>query len=85
MKITYTADDGTTWDTEDDCRGWEKFQAALAKEREWKPPYEDPDEPSDFDSFIELLLEGSLAERDLWRQRKLVYRLADLLGKATQQ
>ena len=41
MRITYTADDGTTWDSEAQCLGWERFCRLLA----------DAEEDGDFADF----------------------------------
>ena len=74
MRITYTADDGTTWDSEAQCLGWERFCRLLA----------DAEEDGEFADFGSELVYGWNSEgmKALFKERSQLFRLTDLMRKA---
>lgn len=88
MQITYTANDGTNFENEADCLGWEKF-TKLRDESIDTPT--DPDDPESWDEEFHFFLESLTGERDddswggllgLWRDRVHLYRMVELMKKA---
>jgi hypothetical protein len=87
MKVTYTAEDGTHFENEEDCLGWERF-CKLRKEA--SETLTDPDDPEswdvDLDSFMRRISAeeeswwGGMAE--IWREREQLYRMAALMKQA---
>ena len=81
MRITYTAEDGTTWDSEAQCLGWERFCLLLrAAERA-------DDELSDFcDQFGDWCIDAAGEEdccmKYLFKNRSKLFQLTDLMRKA---
>ena len=87
MKVTYTANDGITFDTEDECRGYEAFTKAIEEDRYRREPYEDPEDVSAFDSFLEWMApnwpkKGQFGEKHLWTHREFIYRIVNLLKQS---
>ena len=81
MKITYTAEDGTNFQTEADCLGWERFNT-LKKEAVLTQV--DPDDPESYDEELESFIEHLSGEHgawfgglQLWNEREKLYRLVD--------
>ena len=77
MRITYTAEDGTTWNSEDQCSGWEKFCRLLDAE---------DDDFGDFcDHFADCCIDVAGEEscmRYLFENRSKLFQLTDLMRKA---
>lgn len=87
MKVTYTADDGTHFDSEEDCLGWERFCRLREEVTETLADSEDP-ESWDVDLYCfmtniagdEGSWFGGMAE--IWRERQKLYRLTSLMKRA---
>ena len=88
MKVTYTAHDQSNWESEVECIGWEKF-LELKEAAELKHQNPEDLEPWDteFKQFLDSIagLAGSSfysGFEDIWKQRKHLYELVDLMKAA---
>ena len=96
MKVTYTAHDGSHWDSESECLGWEKFlelREAAEEAEAAENRARDPDGEEDIyglwnflnDIQIELGLGGKGDLQDIWKLRTFLYQLTDLMKSAEQE
>jgi hypothetical protein len=80
MKITFAAEDGTTFDSEEDCIAYENMEAQLRGFYQGKASEEELGlEPG----FYEHLKNGFYMHSLLFQYRKSFIRLADLLRPAS--
>ena len=87
MKVTYTAEDGTNFETEADCLGWEKFDKLR---EEATSTLTNPEDPESWDQELDAFLreisgeEGSFygGMPEIWRSRKHLYRMVELMKQA---
>ena len=98
MKVTYTADDGTTFDTEDECLKYEAEQRSFwrFKEAMKEMPHCPPDKATDIPAFnmaefgydisnAKYLLLKDLDDwglEGIWWAREAIKELAALIAKA---
>ena len=87
MRVTYTADDGTTWDTEAECLGWEQFcELRLAAESTLSDPDDSYSWDEDFRQFCEDIAGETggwtAGMTGLWKDRQNLLRLAELMRQA---
>ena len=87
MKVTYTADDGTHFDSEAECRGWERF----CKLREdATDTLADPEDDESWDQDLYCFMTSIAGEEGngysgmaaIWRDRQKLYQTAALMKQA---
>ena len=89
MKVTYTADDGTHFDSEADCRGWERF---CKLRQEATDTLADPEDPESWDQDLYCFMTSIAGEEgnryrfsgmdEVWRLREKLYQTAALMKQA---
>jgi len=87
MKITFTADDSTVFDTEADCLGWERFcQLKQQAINTLADPEDDTSWNEEFQSFLWGIsgdaggYGGEL--QGIWRDRRHLFHLVELMKQA---
>ena len=84
MRITYTAEDGTTFDTEEECQEYEGVAEGVSQMYE-DPSFEAEEALGFGDGFLLRLREGFMDERELMRYSRSFLRLAELLQPMSQR
>ena len=87
MKVTFTADDGNNFENEADCLGWEKFTKLREESIE---TLTDPDDPESWDQELHSFMLDIAGENGswfggmsgIWRSRKHLYRMVELMKRA---
>lgn len=90
MKVTYTAFDGRTWDTEQECLAWERecrrFEAFTKLASSTLGTIGSPDWDRELSQFFDEVLGSSgldfVAARHRWDERDRFYLLVDLMRQA---
>lgn len=87
MKLTYTANDGTNFETEADCLGWERFTEL---KDEATNTLTDPKDEESWDQELDGFLREISGEEGsfyggmprIWKERKHLYRMVELMKQA---